>query len=45
VRRAGPGHYVVDRAELGIAGDWAVTVQLRVSDFEAHRATVEVPVE
>jgi copper transport protein len=43
-RKAGPGHYVVPRSPFGVAGDWRVEVVSRVSDFEEHRATVEVPI-
>jgi copper transport protein len=43
--RAGPGHYVVTAAAFGVAGDWEVEVAARVSEFDEHRATVEVPIE
>jgi copper transport protein len=43
-RKAGPGHYVVSRAQFGVAGDWQVEIVSRVSEFEEHRAIVEVPV-
>ena len=45
VEKAGPGHYTVPRAELLPGGDWELTVSARVSEFEQHRAIVEVPVE
>lgn len=44
-RRAGPGHYVVTRADLGVAGDWELAVSARVSEFDQYDASVEVPVE
>jgi copper transport protein len=43
-RKAGPGHYVVPGAQIGVAGDWVLTLTGRVSEFEEHRARVEVPV-
>jgi copper transport protein len=43
--KAGPGHYVARRALIAPAGDWRMHVAARVSDFEEHRAVVEVPVE
>ena len=43
--RAGPGHYVVTSAAFGVAGDWEVEVAARVSEFDEHRTTVEVPIE
>jgi copper transport protein len=42
--KAGPGHYVVSGAALGVAGDWTVEVAARVSDFDEYRTKVEVPV-
>jgi copper transport protein len=44
VRKAGPGHYTVARAELAPAGDWTLTVRAPVSDFEELRTDVEVPI-
>ena len=43
-RRAGPGHYVVTSAPLGLEGDWRVEVVARVSDFDEYRTTVKVPI-
>ena len=43
-RRAGPGHYTVQGAQLGVAGDWRLDVTLRVSAFDQYAAAVEVPV-
>lgn len=45
VDKAGPGHWVVRRAQLAPAGDWRLTVSSRVSDFVDRRTLVEVPVE
>jgi copper transport protein len=43
--KAGPGDYVVSGAALGVAGDWTVEIVARVSDFDEHRASLEVPIE
>jgi copper transport protein len=43
--KAGPGHYVARRALIAPGGDWQLRVAALVSDFEEHRAVVEVPVE
>jgi copper transport protein len=42
--KAGPGHYVVRRADIAPGGEWKLTVQARVSAFDAYQAEVEVPV-
>jgi copper transport protein len=44
VRKAGPGHYTVARADLAPAGDWALTVRAPLSDFEELRTDFEVPI-
>jgi copper transport protein len=43
--RAGPGHYVVSGAALGVAGDWMLDVAVRVSDFDEHETHVKVPIQ
>jgi copper transport protein len=43
-RRSGPGHYTVQDAQLGVAGDWELEVTVRVSAFDAYAAEVEVPI-
>jgi copper transport protein len=43
-RRSGPGHYVVQGAQLGIAGDWTVAVTVRTSKFDEDTAELEVPI-
>jgi copper transport protein len=43
--KAGPGHYVARRALIAPGGDWRLAIRARVSDFEEHRAEIEVPVE
>ena len=45
VDKAGPGHWVARRAAIVPRGDWRLTVSGRISEFEEHRALVEVPVE
>jgi hypothetical protein len=42
--RAGPGHYLVDNANLALAGDWRIRVDLRVGEFESQAAVVSVPI-
>jgi copper transport protein len=41
---AGPGHYVFNAAVLSPRGDWRIAITDRVSEFEEHRRTVEVPI-
>jgi len=43
-RRSGPGHYTVQGALLGVAGDWRLEVTMRTSAFDEHSAEIEVPV-
>jgi copper transport protein len=43
-RRAGPGHYTVQGAMLGVAGDWQLEVTVRVSAFDQYTAGLEVPI-
>jgi copper transport protein len=45
VDKAGPGHYVARRALISPGGDWQLHFRALVSDFEEHRAVIEVPVE
>jgi copper transport protein len=42
--RAGPGHFVVQRAQLALAGDWQLRVETRRGDFDAATTTVSVPI-
>ena len=44
-RKAGPGHYMVPRADLAPAGDWRLRTAIRVSRFDAYESRLEVPVE
>ncbi len=41
---AGPGHFVVHGAQLALAGDWQLRVEVRRGEFNAKAATVSVPI-
>ena len=41
---AGPGHFVVHGAQLALAGDWQLRVEVRRGEFNATAATVSVPI-
>jgi copper transport protein len=43
-RRAGPGHYVVTDAALGLSGRWSLTVAARVSEFDAYYSRLKIPI-
>ena len=45
LEKAGPGHYVVRRAQLSPSGDWKLEVSARLGQFDLHQTRVEVPVE
>jgi hypothetical protein len=45
VDKAGPGHWVVRRAQFAPTGDWRLAVSTVVSEFQERRTVVEVPVE
>ncbi len=42
---AGPGHYVLNSAELSPGGTWQLQITDRVSEFEEYAKTIEVPVK
>jgi len=42
---AGPGHYVVNAASLGVAGDWTMEITVRVSDFDEYTSKFTVPID
>lgn len=42
--KAGPGHYVISGAALGVEGDWTVEIAARVTDFDEFRTELAVPV-
>ncbi len=44
LRKAGPGHYVANRATFPKRGEWTLQLTARVSDFDQYEAKVEVPV-
>ncbi len=41
---AGPGHYILNSAVLSPAGTWQLEVTDRVSEFDEHSRTIEVPI-
>ena len=41
---AGPGHYILNSAVLSPAGTWQIRITDRVSEFEQHSRTIEVPI-
>jgi copper transport protein len=43
-QKAGPGHYVIRRADLAPTGDWRIAVTSRVSAFDEYAARIEVPI-
>jgi len=45
VRKAGPGHYVMNGALFGVSGEWDVKMNARVSEFDAYYASVKVRIE
>lgn len=42
---AGPGHYVINAASLGVAGDWTMEITVRVSDFDEYTSKFTVPID
>jgi copper transport protein len=44
-RKAGPGHYVMNGALFGVAGDWQVKITARVSEFDAYFAALKVNID
>jgi len=43
-RKAGPGHFVANGATFGAAGDWQLSAEGRVSEFDAYYAKVSAPI-
>jgi copper transport protein len=41
---AGPGHYILNSAVLSPAGAWQIEITDRVSEFEQHSRTIDVPI-
>ena len=41
---AGPGQFVIHGAQLPLAGDWQLRVEIRRGEFDATAATVSVPI-
>lgn len=44
LHRAGPGHYVVNGTLFTVAGDWQVTMRVRVDEFTEDSAVLKVPI-
>jgi copper transport protein len=42
--KAGPGHYLVSGAALGVEGEWTLEIAARVSDFDEFRTKLNVPI-
>lgn len=42
---AGPGHYVVNAASLGVEGDWTMELTVRVSEFDEYTSKLTVPID
>ena len=36
---------MISGAALGVAGDWTLEIAARVSDFDEHRAKLDVPID
>jgi copper transport protein len=45
VRKAGPGHFVMNGALFGVSGEWDVKMSARVSEFDAYYASIKVNIE
>jgi copper transport protein len=41
---AGPGHFILNSAVLSPAGNWQLEVTDRISEFEQHSRTIDVPI-
>jgi copper transport protein len=41
---AGPGEFIIHGAQLALAGDWQLRVEIRRGEFDATAATVSVPI-
>jgi copper transport protein len=41
---AGPGHFVLPRVDLAVAGDWKVRFEVRFGSFDQYDTTVTVPI-
>jgi hypothetical protein len=42
---AGPGHYILNSAELTPGGTWQLELTDRVSEFQEYSKTVKVPIQ
>jgi copper transport protein len=41
---AGPGEFIIHGAQLALAGDWQLRVEIRRGEFDATASTVSVPI-
>jgi copper transport protein len=41
---AGPGHYVINGAQLPIAGRWAFRLEVRFGSFDQYETTLNIPI-
>jgi copper transport protein len=44
VSRAGPGHYVASRTDIGVPGEWELLIRLRLSEFDVYSARLPVDI-
>ena len=44
-RKAGPGHYVIRRADIAPPGEWRLDVDVRITAFDSFSTRVEVPIK
>jgi copper transport protein len=42
--RAGPGHFVITDATLGVSGRWSLTIGARVSEFDAYYKKLDISI-
>lgn len=45
LRRAGPGHYLTNGTLFTVAGEWTVTVRVRVDEFTEKSAVLQVKIQ
>jgi copper transport protein len=43
--KSGPGHYTINGASFGVAGDWTIEVGARIGEFDLNTAKFELPIE
>ncbi|HET8931066.1 MAG TPA: copper resistance protein CopC [Acidimicrobiales bacterium] len=45
LRRAGPGHYLTNGTLFTVAGEWTVTMRVRVDEFSENSAVLKVKIQ